>query len=101
MKAIVLGASGLIGGELIRLLSADPDLESIRIVTRRPLNVHLPKLEERVIDLNNNEQVEGGRGQRSMGIFLCRNHAKTGQRRPGRLPEDRSCHHSEGRARPA
>ena len=57
MKAIVL-CSGLIGGELIRLLSADPDLESIRIVTRRPLNVHLPKLEERVIDLNNNEQVE-------------------------------------------
>ena len=58
MKATVLGASGLIGGELIRLLSADPDVESIRIVTRRPLNVHLPKLEERVIDLNNNEQVE-------------------------------------------
>ncbi len=59
MKAIVLGASGLIGTELIRLLSADPEVESVRIVTRRPLNVDLPKLEERVIELGSTEQMEG------------------------------------------
>ena len=59
MKAIVLGASGLIGTELIRLLSADPEVESVRIVTRRPLNVSLPKLEERVIELGSTEQMEG------------------------------------------
>jgi uncharacterized protein YbjT (DUF2867 family) len=59
MKAIVLGASGLIGTELIRLLSDDPEVEFIRIVTRRPLNVDLPKLEEWVIDLDSTEQMEG------------------------------------------
>ena len=59
MKAIVLGASGLIGTELMRMLSADPEVESVRIVTRRPLNVDLPKLEERVIELGSTEQMEG------------------------------------------
>lgn len=70
MKAIVLGASGLIGTELIQLLSADPEVESLRIVTRRPLNVDLPKLEERVIDLGSRGQMEGVVEKDSL-VFSC------------------------------
>ena len=70
MKAIVLGASGLIGTELIRLLSADPEVESVRIVTRRPLNVDLPKLEERVIDLSSTKQMQGVVDKGAL-VFSC------------------------------
>ena len=50
--ALVIGASGLVGGELVKLLSASPEYGRIILLSRRPLNIHYPKTEVRVIDFD-------------------------------------------------
>jgi uncharacterized protein YbjT (DUF2867 family) len=38
-SAILLGASGLVGGHLLRLLAGDPSYSAIKAFTRRPLEL--------------------------------------------------------------
>ncbi|HET7435245.1 MAG TPA: NAD(P)H-binding protein [Thermoanaerobaculia bacterium] len=51
MRTLLLGATGLVGRELLSLLLADPDVERVTVVARRPSGVAHPKLDERVFDL--------------------------------------------------
>jgi uncharacterized protein YbjT (DUF2867 family) len=51
--AAVLGASGLIGNEIINELIANKKYSEIRIITRRPLNQVHDKIKEMVIDFKN------------------------------------------------
>lgn len=37
MRAVVLGATGLVGSRLVALLSGDPDWTGVRVLVRRPL----------------------------------------------------------------
>ena len=50
MKAIILGASGLVGGSLLKLLLDDPRFSEILCFNRRPLGIDAPKLREVVLD---------------------------------------------------
>jgi uncharacterized protein YbjT (DUF2867 family) len=46
----VIGATGLIGGHLVRLLQAESNIETIRIPVRRPVTISGPKLAINLID---------------------------------------------------
>lgn len=51
--AIVAGSTGLVGREIVRLLSADDDVSHITTFTRRPnAESPLPKVENRTIDFD-------------------------------------------------
>lgn len=50
--AIVLGSTGLIGSELVRLLVASPLYSSILLLNRRPSSHSHPKVSERIIDFD-------------------------------------------------
>ncbi len=53
MKVIVAGGSGLVGTELLKILSAEAKISSIITLTRRPIGTHLPKVTEQVVDFEN------------------------------------------------
>ncbi len=44
MKAIVAGATGLVGSELVKILLEDPDYSEVVVYSRRPLSSGNPKL---------------------------------------------------------
>jgi uncharacterized protein YbjT (DUF2867 family) len=48
--ALVAGATGLVGGQLLRQLLADPAYTRVVALVRRPLDERDPKLEARVVD---------------------------------------------------
>jgi uncharacterized protein YbjT (DUF2867 family) len=48
--ALVLGATGLIGGHLVRLLAAQPEYGRVVALVRRPTGLRHPKLAERIVD---------------------------------------------------
>ena len=48
--ATLIGATGLIGGELLKLLLDDPYFENIRILVRRPFTMEHPKLQKKLVD---------------------------------------------------
>lgn len=48
--ALVLGATGLIGGHLLRLLAAQPEYGRVVALVRRPTGLRHPKLAERIVD---------------------------------------------------
>jgi uncharacterized protein YbjT (DUF2867 family) len=50
--ALVLGATGLVGKELIELLTTDSWYHSIIIINRRKVGYSHPKIQERVIDFD-------------------------------------------------
>ncbi|MER3497971.1 MAG: segregation protein B [Chitinophagaceae bacterium] len=50
--ATIAGATGLIGGELLRLLLYDTAFTSVRILIRRPLSLRHPKLEKKIVDFS-------------------------------------------------
>jgi uncharacterized protein YbjT (DUF2867 family) len=48
--ALLLGATGLVGGELLTLLLADPEYRQVTVLVRRNLPRTHPKLVQRVVD---------------------------------------------------
>lgn len=50
--AIVIGATGLIGNELLKLLLNDDDFQKVNVFVRRPLQISHEKLTEYVVDFN-------------------------------------------------
>jgi uncharacterized protein YbjT (DUF2867 family) len=53
--ANIIGASGLVGQQLLIQILDHPEFEKVRIFVRRPLGISHPKLEEQIIDF---EQAE-------------------------------------------
>ncbi len=51
--AIVLGASGLVGTELVHQLLNSSEFEKVKIFVRRTLEITHPKLKEHIIDFDN------------------------------------------------
>lgn len=51
MRTLLLGATGLVGDELLTFLLADPSVERVHVLTRRPTGRAHAKLREHVIDL--------------------------------------------------
>lgn len=52
MKAIIFGATGLVGSSLLQLLLKNNDFKSLIVVTRRPLELSNPKIFNQVIDFD-------------------------------------------------
>ncbi|MGO9242491.1 MAG: NAD-dependent epimerase/dehydratase family protein [Bryobacteraceae bacterium] len=50
--AVVAGATGMIGGYLIRTLLEDPFYDAIITLTRRPLGMEAKKIEQRFVDFD-------------------------------------------------
>lgn len=50
--ALVVGATGLIGQEVVRLLLASAAYDKVKVVLRRPYEINHPKLEEHIIDFH-------------------------------------------------
>jgi len=57
--ALIVGASGLVGGELLNRLLEENIYNRIVVLGRRPLGIQHPKLTERIVDFDNlNEHKE-------------------------------------------
>jgi uncharacterized protein YbjT (DUF2867 family) len=59
MKALIIGATGATGKDLIDVLLQDPSYTEVVIFVRRPTKTVHPKLEEIVTDFDNLEKVSG------------------------------------------
>lgn len=68
--AVLLGASGLIGSALLKILLEDAAVEKVRILVRHPLDMHHPKLEMKVIDFNDLNQFREAVGKGDC-LFCC------------------------------
>jgi uncharacterized protein YbjT (DUF2867 family) len=55
--ASVVGATGLIGSELLKLLLDDPYFETVRVIVRRPFNLNHPKLEKKLVDFDDGDSM--------------------------------------------
>lgn len=55
--ATLIGATGLIGGELLNLLLKDDYFQVVRILVRRPFNLVHPKLDKKLVDFNDNDSL--------------------------------------------
>jgi uncharacterized protein YbjT (DUF2867 family) len=53
--ATLIGATGLIGGELLKLLLDDNYYSTVKILIRRPVDWSHPKLKKELIDFNDND----------------------------------------------
>ncbi len=55
MKLIanVIGATGLVGSQLVRQLADHPEFENIRIFVRKPSSFRHPNIEEHIVDFSN------------------------------------------------
>jgi uncharacterized protein YbjT (DUF2867 family) len=67
--AIILGATGLTGGQLLNYVLSDSYYEKVLVFGRRPLGINHPKLEEHILDLfqlRNKEEIF-----KSDVVFCC------------------------------
>jgi uncharacterized protein YbjT (DUF2867 family) len=55
MHATIIGATGLIGGHLLELLLNDPSFTMVRVLIRRPMDIHHAKLEKKLVDFSDLE----------------------------------------------
>lgn len=55
MRATLIGATGLIGSQLLELLLTDDYFDSVRIIIRRPMELTHPKLEKKLVDFSDME----------------------------------------------
>lgn len=55
MRATLIGATGMIGGQLLQRLLEDPWFDCVRILVRRPFAPEHPKLEKKLVDFNDAE----------------------------------------------
>lgn len=67
--ALVLGATGLVGGECVDLLLADAAWERVTVLGRRPLDREHPRLVQRVTDLERMD--EAGDAFAADDVFCC------------------------------
>ena len=56
MKALLIGATGATGSDLLQLLLMDSEVESVTIFVRRDPLINHPKLKVHLIDFDRNEQ---------------------------------------------
>jgi uncharacterized protein YbjT (DUF2867 family) len=52
-SALLVGATGLVGGELLTILLEQDRYETVKVFTRKPLRVNHPKLKQIIVDFDN------------------------------------------------
>lgn len=66
--ALLVGATGLVGSELLQLLLADNYFSSVIILNRKTINIQHPKLKEIIVDFN---QLENYASEINAQYFYC------------------------------
>ena len=56
MKALVIGATGAVGKDLVKMLLEDASFESVTVFVRRPLGLENPKLTAHIVDFDHPEE---------------------------------------------
>jgi aspartate-semialdehyde dehydrogenase len=56
--AIIIGATGLVGNQLLRKLLLDTTFSQVKIFVRRPTTITHEKLQEKIIDFRNIELIK-------------------------------------------
>lgn len=67
--ALITGATGLIGKQLLQLLLEDPFYEKVKAITRKPIEIQNPKLEN--IVLNFDKLSEHAPALKTDDVFCC------------------------------
>lgn len=67
--ALLVGATGLVGGHCLRLLLADPEFVGVTTFTRRRITLSHPKLVARMVDFDRLGQLSGF--PRVSDVFCC------------------------------
>jgi len=57
MIATIIGATGLVGSQLLSELLNDPFFKTVRILIRRPLEISHTKLEKKIVDFNDSDSI--------------------------------------------
>lgn len=68
--AVVIGASGLIGNNLVRELLREDVFKKVRVLVRREINIIHPKLQQEIVDFNDINDYTGKFGFGDV-IFCC------------------------------
>ncbi|MEO6522660.1 MAG: NAD(P)H-binding protein [Mucilaginibacter sp.] len=76
-KAIIVGASGLIGSELLNILLQSSDYQEVLILVRKELTISNPKLVQLVVDFENLSQWAGAITGHALFSCLGTTKAKT------------------------
>lgn len=96
-SAVVIGATGLVGGHLTRLLLQDGRYETVRTFVRRPSGLTAAKLEEHVVDFSRpgqwQEKVTGDELYSAMGTTI-----KQAGSRQAQYAVDFTCQYEAARA---
>jgi uncharacterized protein YbjT (DUF2867 family) len=79
-SALVLGATGLVGGHLVRQLVERPEYGRVVALVRRPTGLTHPKLEERVVDFDHLAPVKDAFWVDDLYCALGTTHRKAGSR---------------------
>jgi uncharacterized protein YbjT (DUF2867 family) len=69
VKAVIVGASGLVGSSLIKKLLADPTIEKVISFSRRSLEISHPKLEQMIA--SGLEELDNFSNQLSGDLYFC------------------------------
>lgn len=78
--AVVVGASGLIGGHLLNILLEDPEYQNIIILTRREFPLQHYKLEKRIVNFDTMENALKGASVHDVYCTLGTTLRKAGSR---------------------
>ena len=70
LSAVLLGASGLVGSQVLELLLREDTFSAVRILVRKPLPLNHPKLEQIIVDFNDFEAYRKSMGSGDC-IFCC------------------------------
>ncbi len=68
MRALLAGATGLVGGHVLNLLLNDPNFSEVKVVTRKPLGNSNSKIKEIILDFN---QLENHSAELDTDIVFC------------------------------
>lgn len=79
--AVVIGSTGLVGAELVKVLQASAYYSSVLLLNRRPSGVSDPKISERIIDFDapNLDGVSGEHLYCALGTTLSKAGSKAAQ----------------------
>lgn len=85
MKALVIGATGATGKDLVKQLLNDPDYEEVNVFVRKPLETENPKLKDHLVDFDKPEEwrdlVQGDVAFSCLGTTLKNAGSKEAQRK--------------------
>ena len=85
MKALIIGATGATGKDLVNQLLADQDYQEVNVFVRKPLNIENTKLKTHIVDFEKPEEwknlVEGDVAFSCLGTTLKAAGSKEAQRK--------------------